>query len=860
MAGGRTASVALSTIAQEQSMFKVDKQQDPVLGSLASIAPAQVTQKGSVCLAIAALALCTTLDVQADGLGHPTGKDWPMVGGDRQNTRYSTLSQINTHNVKHLGAAWVSSKFDDDTTTWATPVVQYGLLFITAGSEVYAFNAKTGERVWNYRTAGGAQPKETMESLYRPVPNWKGVGVGQGLVFVPILDGRVIALNAKSGEPVWSHQTGVDEPRKAQWAATAPYYTQGVVFEGMSNGDAFLRGGYTALDAATGKALWTKYTIPAPGEPGHETWPSFNDTWKFGGGGVWVEPAIDTELGIAYFATGNAVPAHAGDWRPGDNLYTCSILAVDMKTGTMKWYYQLVHHDVYEADAGTAVVLYDVKVHGKTRKGLAALRADGYLFQLDRETGKPLFPVEERPVPQLASQKTAPTQPFPVGTESVLMDCEDWKKEKIPAGFVVGCLLTPPASPPPSQDPQNILAPFPLAKSNAVAYSPQTGYFYTHALSTLYWPRRSPDPYFLDFSLTVPGLKSYTQLVAIDSRTGKTAWKKRMQGLPGTTFRTGGAPIVTAGGLLFRRSGDGNVMAHDAKTGEVLWRFQTGMGGSGSGPASPVTYEIDGEQYVALAMGPAVWAFKLGGKLPPGTALSISTTESEFSGPVVDTNVIETTSLLKPGQEPGTRYFIDEFTFSPYRTRVQAGTTVTFINNGLIPHEIAALDGSWGTGPLSPTQLAWVRFEKPGEYTFICKEHPWTYGQIIVESSSSAHARATAATSSADSGNFADRVSRGRGEFNSHCGTCHGEDLLGRAPAPALLGETFMLHWRNATLGDLLDRVRNTMPQGKAGSLDRPTYLDIVSYVLRENDTLSTGREIRDDPQTLNQTIVQLAN
>ena len=829
-------------------MFKVDKQQARLHRSPASVS----------CLGIAAFCLCTTLDVQADPhLGHPAGKDWPMVGGDWQNTRYSTLSQINTHNVKHLGATWVSSKFDDGTTTWATPVVQYGLLFISAGSEIYALNAKTGERVWNYKTTGGTQPKTTIEGLFRPVPNWKGVGVGQGLVFVGMLDGRVIALNAKSGEPVWSHQTGVDEPRKGQWAATAPYYTQGVVFVGMSNGDAFLRGGYMALEAATGKALWQKYSIPAPGEPGHETWPSFNDTWKFGGGGVWVEPAIDTKLGIAYFATGNAVPAHAGDWRPGDNLYTCSILAVEMKTGTMKWYYQLVHHDVYEADAGTAVVLYDVQVDGKLRKGLAALRADGYLFQLDRETGQPLFPVEERPVQQLLSQKTAPTQPFPVGAESVLMDCEDWKKEKIPAGFVLGCLLTPPASPPPSQDPQNILAPWPLAKSNAVAYSPQTGYFYTQAPSRLYWPRRAQDPYFLDYTYTVPGLKSYTQLVAIDSRTGKTAWKKRMPAL-----LQSGAPIVTAGGLLFRRSGDGNLMAHDAKTGEALWRFQTGMGGTGMGPASPVTYEIDGEQYVALAMGPAVWAFKLGGKLPPGTAPSISTTEADFSGPVVDTNVIETTSLMKTIQEPGMRYFIDEYAFSPYRTRVPSGTTVTFINNGTIPHEIAALDGSWSTGRLSPTQLAWVRFEKAGEYTFIDKEHPWTYGQIIVESSSSARARATAApaTSSADSGYFADRLSRGRDEFNSHCGTCHGEDLLGRAPAPALLGETFMLHWRNATLGDLLERVRATMPQGKAGSLDRPTYLDIVAYVLRENDTLSTGREIRDDPQTLKQTIVQLAD
>src|SRR5581483_9181613 len=231
---------------------------------------------------------------------------------------------------------------------------------------------------------GSRHTAEYSWNLIEGVPNSKGVGVGGGFVFVGLLDGRVIALAEKTGHLVWTQQTGIEQPKTGQWAAVAPSYVDGDVFTGLSDGDHHLRGRLVALDAKTGSKRWGIFSIPGPGEPGHETWPSFNETWKFGGGGVWTTPAVDRKLGLIYVTTGNAVPPFAGDWRPGNNLYTSSVLAVDLKTGKLRWWYQLVHHDVFEADVGSPVVLFDANIGGKVRKALAVLRADGYLFQLDR--------------------------------------------------------------------------------------------------------------------------------------------------------------------------------------------------------------------------------------------------------------------------------------------------------------------------------------------------------------------------------------------------------------------------------------------------------------------------------------------
>lgn len=784
-----------------------------------------------------------------------TEAEWQTVASDLKNTRYSPLARLNITNVKQLKGAWISKKFDDGATSWVTPVEHNGLLFVTAGARVYAMDARTGQTVWSHKTLSDSIAIEgTKQARNLAAPNWKGVGLGQGLVFLGLQDGHVIALKETTGELVWVRQTGTDQPRKGQWASVAPLYIDGVVFSGLSDGDSFQRGRVTALDANSGRILWQIFTVPGPGEPGHESWPTTNDAWTLGGGGVWTNPPVDRELGTVYFTTGNAVPAHSGDLRPGDNLYTSSVLAIDIKTGRLKWFYQLVHHDVFEADVGTPVILYDAHVGGTVRKALAVLRADGFLFQLDRETGRPILPVQERPVPQLASQNTSPTQPFPVGGESILMDCEDWRKEKIPAGFVLGCMWTPPASPPPSKDPQNVLAPFPIAKGVPMAYSPTTGYFYAVGRSQLFWPRRSQDPYFLNWTFTVPGLRTYGEFAAIDGRTGKIAWRRR---IPASSVV--GGPMVTGGDLVFRNSGDGSVEAYNARTGDVLWQFRTGYGGPGLGGGSPSSYTIDGEQYVAATMGSAVWAFRLGGSIPSRQDLSSSAgPEEQFSGPLIDTDEIETTSLQRTAQEPGMRYFVDEYSFNPYRARVKAGTLVMFVNNGNMRHEVIAVDGSWGTGPLGPTQQAWVRFDKPGEYVYVCKEHPWTYGQIVVTEASKSENDTTADVYGSRSlSGEPTQLSRGKEEYTKNCSTCHGEDMQGRGRAPPLVGESFMLRWRHSEIGDLLNDVRTTMPQTSPGTLSPKVYLSIVAYLLNANGAELPKGQITETKEMLQQVIVE---
>lgn len=794
-------------------------------------------------------------------LSRPATEEWLSVGGDWSNTRFSGLAHISRENVKQLGAVWVSDEFEEGSTSSVTPIIKNGVMFVTAGRHIYALNAKTGQRIWSQKTVtdsltDGVIPHEKNFSarLKRPNPiaNSRGVGLGRGLLFVGLMDGHVIGLSQKTGERIWIQQTGIDQPKKLQTASTAPTYIDGIVLMGLSNGDANLRGRITAIDAATGRKLWQLFSVPEPGQAGHETWPSFNDTWKFGGGGVWTNAAVDPELGIAYFATGNPVPAFAGDWRPGDNLYTCSVIAVDIKTGKIKWHYQLVRHDVFEADAGTPVILYDVRVGGRSRKALGVVRADGLLFQLDRKTGEPLFSVEERPVPQLLSQRTSPTQPFPVDGESILLSCEDWRRKGIPAGFVLGCMWTPPASPPPSSDPQNVLAPFPSVRVSPMAYSPQTGYFYAQATSHLSWPRRSQDPYHLTFGTPALSLNSYKHLSAVDGRTGKVVWRREVDAFdkgPTYTYMRGG-PTVTAGGLVFRASAGGAVEAYDASNGELLWTFQTGAIGASGSAAS---YELDGEQYIALPMRNSVWAFKLGGKIAAAPPPVFASQTDEFVGPIEDTEEIETTSVRTKIFGSGTRYFFDEFTFNPYRARVRAGSKVLFVNNGSMRHEIMAVDNSWGTGPLSPAQEEWITFDKLGPHTYICKDHPWTYGQIIVtpDAASELEAKSAASDPQFSSADFDAQAQAGKAQFKKNCSACHSEGMDNHAMAPALAGNAFVSRWKGKTILDLFSRMRMTMPPASPQSLDDESYLSILAYLLDENSMISATSRLTDDPELM---------
>jgi alcohol dehydrogenase (cytochrome c) len=476
-----------------------------------------------------------------------------------------------------------------------------------------------------------------------------------------------------------------------------------------------------ALDARTGALKGTFHVVPGPGEPGHETWPQDGDLWKHGGGAVWVTPAVDPALGLVYLGTGNPLPELGGEERPGDNLYTCAVVALDLQTGKLRWYYQTTHHDIFEADLGTPLVLYDAEVAGKPRKAIGVMRTDGYLFLLDRATGKPVLPVEERPVPQSGHLKTAPTQPFPVGADQIGPNCV--RKDAVPEGFIPGCYFDVLDT-----DRPNLITPTLTMRSSPLAYSPATGYFYATGSIMAAWLQRWENPYVFsgDGTTNVPGVKSHGIMAAIDAKTDKIVWQKEMP----YRIENGSGATATAGGLVFHGEPDGNLQAYGAKTGDRLWEFQTGS--DESGPVA--SYEVDGQQYVAAMASSALWAFKLGGNVAPLPAPQPPPTESSFHGKVEATDHVEIATELTDNRGV-TRilHYVNEYTYKPLRAKVKAGTTVTWTNTGKLPHSATALDGSWTTGEIAPGASASVRFDKPGTYVYRCADHHWSYAQLIVE-------------------------------------------------------------------------------------------------------------------------------
>lgn len=648
----------------------------------------------------------------------PAAAEWPMAGGDWGNTRYSTLAQIDARNVQRLGGTW---RLDlGAETSRSTPVVHEGLMFLTAGAHVYALDPGTGAVVWKHR------PEVPPAGLY------KGVAVGEGLVFVGLSDSSIVALQQKTGEKVWRALVGDPVAGRAdleklgaglgstgQFISAAPTYARGLVVSGMANGDFEIRGRVVAFDAKTGRQAWRFDTVPAPGEPGHETWPKDNEAWKIGGGGVWMTPVIDPDLGLVYFGVGNPVPGWGGEARAGDNLFTDAVVALDLRTGRRRWHHQLVRHDVWEHDLGTPLMLYEARFGGRMRKALGVMRTDGQYFVLDRTSGKPLLPIEERPVPQNAALRTAPTQPFPAGGDAIGPRCAE--RELMPPGFEPACYFDTVMFEKP-----NVMFPLLTTRASPMAWSPRTGYLYVAGRVAPQWVRRVADPYFFFAPGSVPGMKGYGLLTALDGRTGRIAWQKRTP----YQIHNGSGALATAGGLMFHGEPDGHFQAYDAGSGELLWQFQTGFPAEGAA----VSYAAAGEQYLALVATRAVWAFCLGGSLAPLPAPPAPPTETGFAGLIEDVDRIEVAAPLRDmgiGREK--REVLDEYRFRPVRARIVAGAPVVWTNNGHETHTIVAMDGSWRTEPIAPGASASLTFARPGRHTYICKEHPWSYGQLIVE-------------------------------------------------------------------------------------------------------------------------------
>ena len=411
-----------------------------------------------------------------------------------------------------------------------------------------------------------------------------------------------------------------------------------------------------------------------------------------------------------------------------NNLFNNSVVALELKTGKIRWHYQTVHHDIWEHDPARRSC-HTTRRGVTDAQGAVAMRTDGISFFLDRESGKPILPIEERPVKQDAFLKTSPTQPFTKGGDRVGPECVD--KKAIPAGFVPGCYFDPVRPDMPNQ-----IMPHMNMRQSPMAYSPQTGYLYATVCVNPAWIRRDETGWAFVRPAKAAGQQQYGLMTALDTRNGKVAWEKR---LAYAACEGGGGATATAGGLVFHVEPDGVFQAYEAKGGDVVWQFQTGEvglpGGAGPGGGSAIVYEIRGEAYVALTMNRVVWAFKPGGTVPPRPAPAAPPTSIVWGGQTPETSTVKLGTVANFNIASANKRvtWSEDYGLSPTRARTKAGTVVTFENTSKRAHTIASRDGSWSTGVIQPGASGSATISKAGTYEYICSDHPWTVGQLIVE-------------------------------------------------------------------------------------------------------------------------------
>jgi alcohol dehydrogenase (cytochrome c) len=507
--------------------------------------------------------------VTAERLLHPEDGDVLMIRRTYDGWGYSPLKQINTGNVSRLQPVW-SFATGSGSGHEAPPIVNNGVMFVaTPGNQVLAIDAKTGNLLWRYRNP----PPEGVILLH---PTSRGVALYGDKVFFARAEAVLVALDAKTGKEVWS--TAVEDNKRGYYISLAPLVADGKVLVGTSGGELGVRGFVAAFDPDTGKQLWRVFTVPAPGEPGSETWPSGGDQWKTGGGSIWVTGNYDPETKLAFFGTGNGGP-WMGDQRPGDNLYTSSTVAIDVTTGTIKGHHQYDPNESYDWDEVSPPILVDYQRNGRTVKGLIDVARDGYLWFLERTSG-PIKFVDATPyVKQNAYRGVDPATGRPdvdlarkPGTGKLGEFCPSFWGGK--------------NWPPIAYNPNTRMIYIPANENlcstiigRPIQYSP--GASFTGATSTMF--------------ISPPDADHIGEVQAWSVDTGKRAWTSTYPASPNW------GPMLTTGGDLVFSGGtnDRKFHAFDAKTGKLLWEFPTTSGIIGQ----PSTFAVDGVQYVAVQSG-----------------------------------------------------------------------------------------------------------------------------------------------------------------------------------------------------------------------------------------------------------------
>jgi len=593
-------------------------------------------------------------EIAAVGLVGQT--DWPAYGHDPSGQRYSPLTQINSRNVGKLKLAW---QYGNDpggvdlnpatralTATEAVPIMVDGVLFTpTVHHTIVALDPQTGREIWKYDLGKAAGP-------LRGVTFWRGDKSAPAEILAGTSDGRLLALNAKTGKLVPGFGTEGSLNLRQQVTDKFPDAAYHMSSPGVIYRDMIITGAQgkeddpdgpamdvRAWDLHTGKLAWTFHTIPHPGETGYETWPK--DNWVNAGSPAnWGAATLDAQRGLIFLPIGQPAAQYYGGARHGQNLYSSSIVALDAATGSVRWHFQLTHHDVWDYDAEAAPSLMDVMHEGKKIPAVVAVSKPGLMFFLDRETGKSVYPVEERPVPQsdIPGEETWPTQPFPLkppplarqGMTPDEIFTGEPDHEKFCRDLVekIGGIHSYGAYTPYSSKEFRVIFPGQQGGPNygGVAVDQKLGYIFVNSRNVagmgrldktkegdqVAYRRFSPlgvgsfNARFWDPAKQMPCQQPpWAELMAVDANSGELAWRVplgindelEVKGIHNTGAFGQGGPIATAGGLVFIAGTiDKRFRAFDSHTGKMLWETKL----DAEGHTSPITYSHNGKQYVVI--------------------------------------------------------------------------------------------------------------------------------------------------------------------------------------------------------------------------------------------------------------------
>jgi alcohol dehydrogenase (cytochrome c) len=512
----------------------------------------------------------TKIDVRSeDLLVRPPAENWASYNGDYSGRRYSALSLINPNNVAALQAEWVFHAGNTGRLE-VTPVVVNGMMFVTAANDAIALDASSGRVVWRH-------PWSNSEGLIDDASGHinRGVAIWHDRLYMETDNAHLLCLDARSGNLIWN--IAYADWNKNYGATSAPLVVKDKVLVGTSGGDDGVRGFVAAYDALTGKLVWRFWTIPGPGEFGSDSWPG--KLYLHGGGTTWMPGTYDAELNTIYWGTSNPAPDFEGAVRPGDDLYTDCVLALEPDTGKLKWYFQFTPHDLFDYDAVETPILIDTVYRGAARKLLVQANRNGFIYVLDRTDGKFIS-----------------AAPF--------VEKLTWAKSIDATGRPVLTGIRPAAE-------GTRICPGYAGATNwfAPSYNEATHSVYFMALEECenYFFKaetfQEGRGYYSTGVKHIPGENSQKVLVAFNLESDSIAWKYPQAG----SGRSSGGTMTTAGNLLFFGDDAGSFEAVEARSGKPLWHFNTGQEIS----ASPMSYAIAGKQYVAIAAGSDVFSFAL---------------------------------------------------------------------------------------------------------------------------------------------------------------------------------------------------------------------------------------------------------